>query len=86
MISCFVEIPWTWFVINTRLDVLWEALVPNGRSLREKSKRRIRDMKARVNLARHSNAESRAEKEEIARIKRESIMVLAAGKFGQQDV
>jgi hypothetical protein len=80
MIIYSLQLPWTWFTTKTNLDIVWESLIPNGRSLTERSKREIRDMKARANLARHVRAGTRTEKEAIRRIQRQAIETL--GEFG----
>jgi len=74
MIIYTLQLPFTWFTLITSLDLVYTKLIPNGHSLTERSKREIRDMKARANLKRHA----RTEKEEIRRIQVQAIETFGA--------
>lgn len=74
MIIYFFQLPWTWISTQLNLDVLWRALLPDGRKWTAKTKKKISDLKASTNLARHRKLGLRTDR--ATRLQRQAIETL----------
>ncbi|KAH8743730.1 hypothetical protein BGZ57DRAFT_979616 [Hyaloscypha finlandica] len=75
-----LQLPWIYFATSTNLDLAWECLVPKGnggRSLVERAKRRINDVRREANVKRgRKNAYVRRTKEKMRRLEAIEVEVM----------